>query len=85
MTYQEDDIACIQPALVYQAVKNLDLTGADCIFISCTGLNVLDLIEICETDLGLPVITSNQVTLWGALRHSRVGTKIPYLGKLFTL
>lgn len=85
MEFPEDDIALIQPSRVYKYVKKLDLSGADCIFISCTGLNVLDLIEIIETDFGLPVITSNQVTLWGALRHSRVGTKIPYLGKLFTL
>ena len=31
------------------------------------------------------VLTSNQVTLWGALRKARVGDKIPYLGKLFTI
>lgn len=85
MDFPEDDIAQIQPSRVYRYVKKMDKTNADCIFISCTGLNVLDLIEVIETDFGLPVITSNQVTLWGALRHSQVGTKIPYLGKLFTL
>ena len=47
--------------------------------------DVLDIIETIETDFGLPVVTSNQVTLWGALRHARVGVKIPRLGKLFTL
>ena len=46
---------------------------------------MLDIIETIETDFGLPVVTSNQVTLWGALRHARVGVKIPRLGKLFTL
>lgn len=81
----EKSIADIQPSFVYQKVKQLDLTGADCIFISCTGLNVLDIIETIETDFGLPVVTSNQVTLWGALRHARVGVKIPKLGRLFTL
>ncbi|MCI6255832.1 MAG: arylmalonate decarboxylase [Clostridiales bacterium] len=85
MTYPEDDIARIQPSLVYEHLRALDKTGADCLFISCTGLNVLDLIEMGEQDFGLPVITSNQATLWGALRHSNVGVKIPYLGKLFTL
>jgi len=70
---------------VYQKVKQMDISNSDCIFISCTGLNVLDIIETIETDFGLPVVTSNQVTLWGALRHARVGVKIPKLGKLFTL
>ena len=49
---------------MYQKVKELDLSYSDCIFISCTGLNVLDIIETIETDFGLPVVTSNQVTLW---------------------
>lgn len=81
----EGDIIKITPQMVYRYVKRLDLTGADSIFISCTGLNVLDIVEIIETDFGLPVITSNQATLWGALRHARVGAKNPYLGRLFTL
>ncbi|MCC2874983.1 aspartate/glutamate racemase family protein [Lachnoclostridium pacaense] len=74
-----------RPHDIYQHVKNLDLTGADSIFISCTGMNVLDIISTIESDFGLPVLTSNQVTLWGALRKARVGDKIPYLGKLFTI
>lgn len=85
MTPPGGDIIQITPQMVYRYVKQLDLTGADSIFISCTGLNVLDIIHILETDFGLPVITSNQATLWGALRHARVGEKMPYLGKLFTL
>lgn len=85
MVYPEDDIAEIQPSLVYRHLKQLNKAGADCLFISCTGLNVLDLIPLAEEDYALPVLTSNQVTLWGALRHSGVGTKIPELGKLFTI
>lgn len=74
-----------RPYDIYQHVKKLDLTGAESIFISCTGMNVYDIISTIETDFGLPVLTSNQVTLWGALRKARVGDKIPYLGKLFTI
>ena len=85
MDYPEDDIAEIQPSLVYQNLKKLNKNGADCLFVSCTGLNVLDLIPLAEEDYRLPVLTSNQVTLWGALRHSGVGTRIPQLGKLFTI
>ena len=85
MHQSEKSIADIQPSFVYQKVKEMDISHSDCIFISYTGLNVLDIIETIETDFGLPVITSNQVTLWGALRHARVGVKIPKLGKLFTL
>ena len=82
---ENDKIHEYTDAYLESYLRALDKTGADCLFISCTGLNVLDLIEMGEQDFGLPVITSNQATLWGALRHSNVGVKIPYLGKLFTL
>lgn len=85
MTPPDGDIIKITPQMVYRHVKHMDLTGADSIFVSCTGLNVLDIIEVMEMDFGLPVITSNQASLWGALRHARVGAQNPYLGKLFTL
>lgn len=85
MKFKEPRICYIGPETVYQHIKQLNLAGAESIFISCTGLNVLDIIEDIETDFGLPVITSNQSTLWSALRHSRVKTRIPYLGKLLTL
>ena len=85
MKFKEPRICYISPETVYQHIKQLNLAGAESIFISCTGLNVLDIIEDIETDFGLPVITSNQSTLWSALRHSRVKTRIPYLGKLLTL
>ena len=38
-----------------------------------------------ETALKIPVVTSHQATLWSALRHCRVGAKLPKMGRLFTL
>ena len=46
---------------------------------------MLDIIPLLETDWGLPVITSNQATLWACLRHSGVKDVIPSLGRLLTL
>ena len=43
------------------------------------------LVEILEEDLGMPVITSHQASLWACLRHSRINDKLPGLGKLFTI
>ena len=81
--YVHQSITDIEPSHVYQSVKKLDKSGADCLFISCSGLNVLDLIDLLETDLNMPVVTSNQASLWACLRHSGVGTRIPQLGELF--
>jgi maleate isomerase len=40
---------------------------ADVLFLSCTGLPTLALLDGLEAELGRPVISSNAVTLWHAL------------------
>lgn len=40
---------------------------ADAVFVSCTNVPTLDLIEPLERELGIPVLSANQVTLWAAL------------------
>ena len=70
---------------LYQHCVNMDLNGADTFFLSCMGITTMEIIDAVEKRLGIPVVTSHQASLWAALRHCRVGTKIPNLGKLFTL
>ncbi|MGH3910936.1 MAG: maleate cis-trans isomerase family protein [Pseudonocardiaceae bacterium] len=53
---------------VVQIVRSVDRTDADAMFISCTNLPTYDIIEPLERALGKPVLTANQVTMWGALR-----------------
>lgn len=53
----------------------------DTIFISCTNLPALDLIDGLERRHGRPVVTSNQASLWAALRDSGV-KGIPGYGEL---
>jgi len=43
--------------------------GADAVFISCTNLPTIDLIEPLEAELRRPVVTSNQASMWAALRR----------------
>ena len=40
-------------------IRKLDLTGAECIVLSCTDMPTLALIDIIEAETGLPVVTSN--------------------------
>jgi maleate isomerase len=75
----------IHPGEMYRLARKADTDKADALFISCTGLHVLDIIEMLEKDLGKPVIASNQVSLWSALNKLNIHEKIEGLGKLFTL
>ena len=70
---------------LYRNALDMDLKGADTFFLSCMGLTTMEIVDDVEKALGIPVITSHQATLWSALRHCRVGAKVPKMGKLFEL
>jgi maleate isomerase len=48
-------------------VRRADHGSADAVFVSCTNLATYDIIGALERELGKPVITANQVTMWAAL------------------
>jgi maleate isomerase len=55
------------------------------LFISCTALPAFEMIEYLEAELGVPVVSSNQATLWNTLNILKVdGSAIPG-GRLFRL
>jgi maleate isomerase len=61
------------------------IADTDAVFISCTNLLALDQIERLERELGKPVVTSNQASLWIALSHLQVPTDRMAAGSLFRL
>lgn len=62
------DIGKTEEAIVEQLVEEV-ADGSDTVFISCTNLPTMGLIEKLETKFQRPVITSNQASLWAALRN----------------
>ncbi|MEX2374975.1 MAG: hypothetical protein WD942_05230, partial [Dehalococcoidia bacterium] len=40
---------------------------ADAVFVSCTALRTFGIVAQLESEMGIPVFTSNQVSLWAAL------------------
>lgn len=75
----------VYPEWMYQLVREIFTDNADAIFISCTGIGVIDIIEPLEADLKRPVITSNQATMWAALKKINVAGNIEGFGSLFRL
>jgi len=53
----------------------------DAVFVSCTNLPVVGLIEEFEKEFNRPVVTSNQASMWAALR-GRVSAGVGGFGKL---
>ncbi len=67
----EARVARIDPASIAEAARTLARGGnVDAVFLSCTNLRTLDIIEPLEEELGLPVASSNQALAWDMARIS---------------
>ena len=79
------DIGKVDADYLYQVLSNLDLEKSEALFISCTALPVLDLIEKLEKKLNKLVLSSNQTLIWDALNLAGNDKVVKGYGKLFEL
>ncbi len=79
------DIARISSEQVAELVMRHSETARRCdaVFISCTNLLTMDQIDCLERELQVPVVTSNQCSLWAALLHMRIDASAAGPGRLF--
>jgi maleate isomerase/arylmalonate decarboxylase len=73
----------VSPAHLYALARATVIAGTEALFIACTDLATLGVVTALEADLGIPVVTSNQATLWATLRAARVQPAITSWGRLF--
>ncbi len=80
----EDDVIMgrIPTEAIYAAAREIDRPDADGIFISCTAVRAVDVIDRLEQALGKPVLSSNQALAWQALRLAGYNNPIPGFGTL---
>jgi maleate isomerase len=79
------EIGTATPEAIYELARRVAVPDAEAIFLSCTGLGTLDLLEPLERDLERPVLAANQVTMWNALRLCGISTKgLDHFGSLFS-
>ena len=57
----------------------------DAIFISCTSVRIVADVAAIETELDIPVTSSNHALAWHCLRLAGIDDKQPELGRLFNL
>ena len=58
----------VDPDRVFALACDADAETAEGLFVSCTDLRALEVVDALEARLQKPVLTSNQVTLWALLR-----------------
>jgi maleate cis-trans isomerase len=79
------DCIGLEPDRSYRMARSVfeQQSGADGILISCGSFPTFEILDALERDTGVPVISSNQATLWKALRMLDLPDRIPGLGQLF--
>ena len=66
------EIGGLPPWTAYRLAREAYREEADGVFISCTNFRTIEVIEPLERELGKPVVTSNQASMWAALRLRRL-------------
>lgn len=74
----DSEIAQVDPNYILEISSKLEIKNADALFISCTALPVLDILDKLENKIQKPVLSSNQTLIWDTIRS--VGCKSPIKG-----
>jgi maleate isomerase len=73
------------PEQAYRLARSVDRPEAQAVFLSGTGMPTVPVLEMLETDLQKPVISSNAAMMWLALRACGVNQPVAGYGRLLTL
>ena len=79
----DNDIAKVDPEYLFQVITKMDISDSEAIFISCTNLPALDIIDKLEKKLNKIVLSSNQVLIWDTLKSINQKKTINGFGRLF--
>ena len=79
------DIGKVNVDYLYGVLSNMDLKGAEALFISCTALPALSIIDKLEKKLDVIVLSSNQALIWDTLEKIGKNNSITGFGKLFSV
>ena len=54
----------------------------DAVFVSCTALKMLEVLQDAENIIKKPIISSNQAIIWDSIRSVEIKSSIEGFGKL---
>ena len=74
----DSEFANVDPNYILEIASKLETQNADALFISCTALPVLNILDKLEQTIKKPVLSSNQTLIWDTIRS--IGYKSPIKG-----
>src|SRR5215469_11755465 len=73
------------PAQIYEWVRSHVPSSAQAVFLGGNALRAIGVIDALEEDLGRPLLSANQASLWYALRVAGAQVRVDGYGQLFAL
>ena len=77
------DIGKVDQDYLFEVLSKIDLSESGALFVSCTALPVLSIIDNLEKKLGKIVLSSNQTLIWDTLKEISYNKNIDGFGQLF--
>jgi len=81
-TFKNEMIGRLPPQIAYELGLQVNGKENEAIFLSCTNFRTVEIIQRLEEETGKPVISSNQATLWYALRRLGIRDSVKGFGRL---
>ncbi|SVB58223.1 uncharacterized protein METZ01_LOCUS211077 [marine metagenome] len=76
------DFARVDPKYLSEILTKLNINDADALFVSCTALPALEILDEVEKKINKPVFSSNQTLIWDTIRSVGYKNSIMGYGKL---
>lgn len=86
-SFQQKDVSeydRYSPEILAELGRTADIPDAQGVFFTCNQIRAVEIIDTLEKQLGKPVITSVQASLWLALRTMKVRAPVAGYGDLLT-
>ena len=79
----DSEIAQVDSDNLLDHIAKIDLQKVDGLFVSCTALKIVDILDQVEKKFNTIVISSNQAIIWDSLKLVNIHADIQGYGKLF--
>jgi maleate isomerase len=79
----DSEIAQVSLDSLMDQISKINLSQVEGLFVSCTALKIVDIIDKVENEFNTKVISSNQAIIWDCLRILKIDNDIIGYGNLF--
>ena len=77
------EIGKVNPNYLLEVLTKMETSSAEGLFVSCTALPVLKILDQVETKIKKTVLSSNQTLIWDSIRSVGYNSPVSGYGKLF--